>query len=108
MGSELVAVVTETALGWAGVALSDRGIRQATLFHRTRASAEGEMAAFGDPARLIGDVDDDGDVDVTDISAVANAWLDPALNPVLDITISGYIDVIDATATASRFGLVCS
>lgn len=47
MGSELVAVVTETALGWAGVALSDRGIRQATLFHRTRASAEGEMAAFG-------------------------------------------------------------
>ena len=57
---------------------------------------------------LIGDVDDDGDVDVTDISAVANAWLDPALNPVLDITISGYIDVIDATATASRFGLVCS
>ena len=47
METALVSVVTETALGWAGVALSDRGIRYATLFHRDRASAQGELAAFG-------------------------------------------------------------
>ncbi len=39
--------MTETRLGWAGVALSPVGIRYATLFHRTRASAEGELRAFG-------------------------------------------------------------
>jgi len=43
----LVAVVTETRLGWAGVALSDRGIRHATLFHRTSAACVGELRAFG-------------------------------------------------------------
>lgn len=39
--------VTETSLGWAGVALSPAGIRYATLFHRTRDSAEGELRSFG-------------------------------------------------------------
>lgn len=39
--------VTVTRLGWAGVALTDAGIRFATLFHRTRAAAEGELRAFG-------------------------------------------------------------
>ena len=68
-----------------------------------------DMGAFEFAACLvIGDVDDDGDVDVTDISAVANAWLDPALVPALDIVVSGYIDVVDAVSTAARFGLVCS
>ena len=47
METALVSVVVETALGWAGVALSGRGIRYATLFHRNRAGAEGELAAFG-------------------------------------------------------------
>ena len=47
MDTSLVSVVTETALGWAGVALSERGIRYATLFHRNRASCLGELAAFG-------------------------------------------------------------
>ncbi len=43
----LVAVSTETAMGWAGVALSPRGIRYATLFHRTEAACLGELRAFG-------------------------------------------------------------
>lgn len=43
----LTAVVTETAMGWAGVALSEHGIRHATLFHRSREAALGELAAFG-------------------------------------------------------------
>jgi methylated-DNA-[protein]-cysteine S-methyltransferase len=43
----LTAVVTETAMGWAGVALSERGIRHATLFHRREASARGELRAVG-------------------------------------------------------------
>ena len=44
---DLTAVLTETALGWAGVALSDAGIRRATLFHRSRGGAAGELAAYG-------------------------------------------------------------
>lgn len=47
METALTSVVAETVLGWAGVALSKRGIRHATLFHRNRAGAEGELAAFG-------------------------------------------------------------
>ena len=52
MEPALVPVVTETALGWAGVALSSLGIRHATLFHRNRASVEGELAAFGAVSRV--------------------------------------------------------
>ncbi len=40
-------VVTQTALGWAGVALSEQGIRYATLFHHTEAAARGELQAAG-------------------------------------------------------------
>lgn len=43
----LHAVVAETALGFAGVALSERGIRHATLFHRTREACETELRASG-------------------------------------------------------------
>lgn len=43
----LTAVIAETAMGWAGVALSEAGIRYATLFHHTEASATGELRAFG-------------------------------------------------------------
>lgn len=43
----LTMVVAETRMGWAGVALAPAGIRHATLFHRTRGSASGELAAFG-------------------------------------------------------------
>lgn len=39
----LTCALTETALGWAGVALSPAGIRHATLFHRTRQAAEAEL-----------------------------------------------------------------
>lgn len=48
MNSEPLAMaIAETRLGFVGVALSDRGIRHATLFHRTRAGAVGELRAFG-------------------------------------------------------------
>ena len=47
MTNLLTAVVTETPMGWAGVALSEAGIRYATLFHRTRDAAIGELRAFG-------------------------------------------------------------
>lgn len=43
----LAAVVACTALGWAGVALSEAGIRHATLFHTTRQSCEAELTAAG-------------------------------------------------------------
>jgi methylated-DNA-[protein]-cysteine S-methyltransferase len=43
----LTAVVAATALGFAGVALSDRGIRYATLFHRSRSAATGELESYG-------------------------------------------------------------
>lgn len=45
--SSLTAVIAETALGFAGVALSECGIRHATLFHRTRSAATGELASYG-------------------------------------------------------------
>lgn len=44
---DLAAIVTETAMGWAGVALGPGGIRYATLFHRTEDAALGELRAFG-------------------------------------------------------------
>jgi methylated-DNA-[protein]-cysteine S-methyltransferase len=43
----LHAVVVETDLGFAGVALSTHGIRYATLFHRTRDACVGELASYG-------------------------------------------------------------
>lgn len=43
----LTSVIAETALGSAGVALSEGGIRHATLFHRTPQSAAGELASCG-------------------------------------------------------------
>jgi O-6-methylguanine DNA methyltransferase len=45
--STLAAVVTQTAMGWAGVALAGDAIRYATLFHRTEAAAVGELRAVG-------------------------------------------------------------
>jgi len=45
--ARLTAVITQTPLGWAGVALTEDGIRYATLFHRTRDATRGELAAFG-------------------------------------------------------------
>ncbi len=43
----LIAAYTETAMGWAGVALSTAGIRYATLFHRSETAVAGELRAFG-------------------------------------------------------------
>ncbi len=40
-------VVAHTVMGWAGVALSSRGIRYATLFHRSESATRGELRAFG-------------------------------------------------------------
>ena len=34
-------------MGWAGVVLSEAGIRHATLFHRTEDAVRGELSAFG-------------------------------------------------------------
>ena len=47
MSAALSMVVADTEMGWAGVALSARGIRYATLFHRNEQSARGELRAFG-------------------------------------------------------------
>lgn len=47
MTTPLTRVVTETAMGWTGVALTGTGIRHATLFHRTEAAAHAELAAYG-------------------------------------------------------------
>ncbi len=43
----LTAAVAETEMGWAGVALSETGIRYGTLFLHTGAAAAGELRAFG-------------------------------------------------------------
>lgn len=43
----LAAAVTPTAMGWAGVALSEHGVRYATLFHRREDACLGELRACG-------------------------------------------------------------
>jgi len=45
--SPLIAVIAETRLGWAGDALSEHGIRYATLFHKSRAAVAAELATYG-------------------------------------------------------------
>jgi methylated-DNA-[protein]-cysteine S-methyltransferase len=47
MTEKLVAGAVETPLGWAGVALTDLGIRHATLFHRTHAACDRELQSVG-------------------------------------------------------------
>ncbi len=47
MDTQAIFGVTETPLGWAGVTLRYGAILRATLFHRTRFGAEGELASFG-------------------------------------------------------------
>jgi methylated-DNA-[protein]-cysteine S-methyltransferase len=47
MVKQLAAAATNTRMGWAGVVLSPRGIRYATLFHRSEGAARGELRSFG-------------------------------------------------------------
>ena len=42
-----VAVIAETSLGFAGVALSETGICRATLFHKTRDACRSELLSCG-------------------------------------------------------------
>lgn len=57
---------------------------------------------------LIGDVNDDGDVDALDIQKTALGWPDPATDPVIDLMVNGFVDMEDIIATTSRFGLTCN
>jgi hypothetical protein len=51
------------------------------------------------------DVDNDGDVDVGDITAVATRWNDPALfDPAYDVTCDGVIDVVDVEIVTAALG----
>ena len=43
----LTAVLASTSLGWAGVALSETGIRRATVFRPTREAVLDELSALG-------------------------------------------------------------
>jgi methylated-DNA-[protein]-cysteine S-methyltransferase len=54
----LVAGAVETPLGWTGVALTDKGIRHATLFHRTHAACEGELRSVGATPRHTPEMDE--------------------------------------------------
>ena len=67
MTGQLTMVVTDTALGWAGVALSESGIRYATLFHRTEGAARGEL-------RAMGAVDKPGDPRVAEVAGLLRAY----------------------------------
>lgn len=68
-----------------------------------------DMGAFEFAAcLLIGDVDDDGDVDTLDIQQVATPWLGVATSPPLDLIVDGLIDIEDIVAVTARFGLVCN
>jgi methylated-DNA-[protein]-cysteine S-methyltransferase len=47
----LSAVIVETTMGWAGVALSEHGVRYATLFHMSREACAQELRAAGGEER---------------------------------------------------------
>ncbi len=59
-------VLAETRLGWAGVALSNRGIRYATLFHHTEASARRELESEG--------AAEDGDPRAEEVAALLRGY----------------------------------
>lgn len=68
-----------------------------------------DMGAFEFAACLvIGDVDDDGDVDTLDIQQVATPWQGVATSPPLDLMVDGIIDIEDIVAVTARFGLACN
>jgi hypothetical protein len=50
---------------------------------------------------LIGDIDDDGDVDMLDIQQVATPWPGAATSPLLDLMVDGVIDIKDVIAVQS-------
>jgi len=47
VNERLAVIIASTAMGAVGVSLSVRGIRHATLFHRSTDAARAELAAFG-------------------------------------------------------------
>lgn len=51
------------------------------------------------------DVDNDGDVDVMDVTLVANLWNNAgSYSPVYDLNCNGLIDIVDITLVTSAFG----
>jgi hypothetical protein len=68
-----------------------------------------DMGAFEFAAcLLIGDVDDDGDVDTLDIQQVATPWLGVATSSPLDLALNEMMDIKDVVAATARFGLMCN
>jgi hypothetical protein len=55
----------------------------------------------------LADIDDDGDVDVADINAAANAWGTTSFSPLVDIDGNGAVDIVDVMLVAGTWGAAC-
>ena len=61
------------------------------------------------PCLMVGDVNDDGDVDNDDFNLIGAAWAGRlAYNPALDLVVDGLITVADLQAVAFVFGTSCN
>ena len=56
---------------------------------------------------LDADVNDDGQVDVADVMAVAADWHNPAFTPAHDLDDDGDVDVVDVMLVAAHWGETC-
>ncbi|MFN0135132.1 MAG: hypothetical protein ACKVS9_03345 [Phycisphaerae bacterium] len=69
----------------------------------------GNIARYGRPAPIVGDVDDDCTVGLTDLALLLRAFglcsADAGFDPTADIVADGCIDLADLALLLSRFGL---
>ena len=56
---------------------------------------------------LDADVNDDGQVDVADVMAVAADWHNPAFTPAHDLDDDGDVDIVDLMLVAAHWGETC-